>query len=475
MSSFPPGRGGRGFYPGRGDLPPHPGRGGFDNNVGRGGAGFDNIGGRGRGFGRGGFGGRSSDGFGADGFAGRGRVVGAVGRGGFGRGGGGRFDDRFDDGGRGGGGRMGSSSSMGSYSSLGRGGGGGRFDDSDRGRIGSYSALADSRMSAPPTNSYADMAGPKPEESRGSYSSLADNLEPPPRSFAMMGETSQPPQIQEMKRGRGDYDDGMGYDVPPQQKRGPPPMHWDNDRPNRAPPDMCDRGPSGPMHPAQRDWDRGGGGPDFGDRMPPPSGPTQEDQFGRQRGFGPGRGFGGRSTGGPGRGGPPLSRFNSRDDMMHPDDRQFAQPRREDSSSSMGRRFDEGESNSIKRSPMRPVEPSQSSSTMKSEPPFPVQQRMQSEDMDVSTDTASSNNGREDEPPAPAVDVVPPSPAPIPSPEPAAPSPLAVAMSRMVEMNADMEFAYAKLLMLELEHARVAARLEALEKISDESGQASFD
>ena len=36
---------------------------------------------------------------------------------------------------------------------------------------------------------------------------------------------------------------------------------------------------------------------------------------------------------------------------------------------------------------------------------------------------------------------------------------------RMVEMNADMEFAHVKLKLLEMEHGRVRSRLEALEEM----------
>ncbi len=71
---------------------------------------------------------------------------------------------------------------------------------------------------------------------------------------------------------------------------------------------------------------------------------------------------------------------------------------------------------------------------------------------------------------APLADIVPnspPTPKLIcpPSPPPAAPSAYALAVSRMVEMNADMEFAYARLMMLDLEQRKVAARLEALEEL----------
>ncbi|KAL3770688.1 hypothetical protein ACHAW5_003132 [Stephanodiscus triporus] len=56
------------------------------------------------------------------------------------------------------------------------------------------------------------------------------------------------------------------------------------------------------------------------------------------------------------------------------------------------------------------------------------------------------------------------------SPPPAAPSAYALAVSRMVEMNADMEFAYARLMMLDHEHRKVKARLETLEKLQVQEG-----
>ena len=53
-----------------------------------------------------------------------------------------------------------------------------------------------------------------------------------------------------------------------------------------------------------------------------------------------------------------------------------------------------------------------------------------------------------------------------PSPQPSQPSAFTIAMMRMVEMNADMEFAHAKLKMLEMEHKRVMARLDALKEVN---------
>lgn len=63
--------------------------------------------------------------------------------------------------------------------------------------------------------------------------------------------------------------------------------------------------------------------------------------------------------------------------------------------------------------------------------------------------------------------IVPQSP---PSPPASKPSAHALAVSRMMEVNADMEYAYARLMMLEVEHERVKARLSVLEKLENESG-----
>jgi hypothetical protein len=74
---------------------------------------------------------------------------------------------------------------------------------------------------------------------------------------------------------------------------------------------------------------------------------------------------------------------------------------------------------------------------------------------------------------APFADIVPDSPQLVcpPSPPPAAPSAHGLAVSRMIEMNADMEFAYARLMMLDHEQRRIEARLETLEKIQLQEGK----
>lgn len=57
-----------------------------------------------------------------------------------------------------------------------------------------------------------------------------------------------------------------------------------------------------------------------------------------------------------------------------------------------------------------------------------------------------------------------------PSPPPAAPSAYALSLSRMIEMNEDMEFAHARLMMLEHEHEKIQARLKTLENLQLEEG-----
>jgi hypothetical protein len=89
-----------------------------------------------------------------------------------------------------------------------------------------------------------------------------------------------------------------------------------------------------------------------------------------------------------------------------------------------------------------------------------------------SNDTNNLNRNINDAPLADIVPNSPPTPKLIcpPSPPPAAPSAYALAVSRMVEMNADMEFAYARLMMLDHEQKKVAARLETLEKLQLDIG-----
>jgi hypothetical protein len=94
----------------------------------------------------------------------------------------------------------------------------------------------------------------------------------------------------------------------------------------------------------------------------------------------------------------------------------------------------------------------------------------------------NNNNGgvavAEPAPQTTVVNIVPPDepPPPLPtpkltcppSPPPAVPSAYALAMIRMVEMNADMEFAYARLMMLDYEQRRVKARLDTLESMQQQ-------
>jgi len=95
----------------------------------------------------------------------------------------------------------------------------------------------------------------------------------------------------------------------------------------------------------------------------------------------------------------------------------------------------------------------------------------------ISTQASSSSGGADNRNRSingvPLADIVPDSPQLIcpPSPPPAAPSAHALAVSRMVEMNADMEFAYARLMMLDHEQRRIEARLETLEKMQLQEGK----
>ena len=84
--------------------------------------------------------------------------------------------------------------------------------------------------------------------------------------------------------------------------------------------------------------------------------------------------------------------------------------------------------------------------------------------------SADNNNNNQQQHQQEPANVIPSSPPRTPSPEPAPPSAFTMALMRMVEMNADMEFAHVKLKMLEIEHKRVMARLEALEEINKDGG-----
>jgi len=168
-------------------------------------------------------------------------------------------------------------------------------------------------------------------------------------------------------------------------------------------------------------------------------------------------------------------------------------PRRESSySNSMAQRFDgpnlaqrfdgPDHNNNMNRSHAAPPR-SNDHVTMPTFQKPPMQQQQQSGQNSNAIDVTTTSNNHQHRPRTPPpnnptsaagggggilknnqANIVPQSPT---SPPAAKPSSYALAVSRMIEMNADMQFAYAKLMMLEFEHQRVEARLGALEKLSE--------
>ena len=100
------------------------------------------------------------------------------------------------------------------------------------------------------------------------------------------------------------------------------------------------------------------------------------------------------------------------------------------------------------------------------------QQRSQTPQPINNNSQFNKNSQQEVDPPANVVPIesTPPSPVCPPSPPPSAPSGYALAVTRMIEMNADMEHAYARLMMLEQEEKRVEARLETLKELQNGGG-----
>mmetsp|Transcript_5072 Transcript_5072/g.10109 ORF Transcript_5072/g.10109 Transcript_5072/m.10109 type:complete len:350 (+) Transcript_5072:590-1639(+) len=334
------------------------------------------------------------------------------------------------------------------------------------------------------------------------YSMLGDLSEPPlagmkrPIHGDVMPLRNGPPPMRDFDRGgphnnmahgppRGDWDSGNR-------------PHWDNDRDWDRGSDLGgDRFPSGPPRPMPSYSELGDRIVSNKDNINMNNNPPQEDQFGRQRPpprfpGGGGRGFGGRGPGpgpgpgpfhhsmrpGGGPGYPPHggNRFN------HPDE--MDSPRHASSYASIAHQLDED----ANRSPFRGRYPNHGDEGNNYSGPGPAPERhrhsMNSDSGNNNTNdpqpreapkhsnaTNHSQHSTTNDPPElnqTVVDVIPPSPSCPPSPEPAAPSALAVAMARMVEMNADMEFAYAKLMMLQHEHERVEARLKVIGKLSEE-------
>lgn len=388
---------------------------------------------------------------------------------------------------------------MGSYSSIGRGGGDGRDhgnhldrnrdNDNSRG-VGSYADLASS------IPSYSDIGRSVGggQGDRGGYDGGGGPMQNNNHkrddvgmsSYAQLGEMSQPPPSLGMKRGRplddrppqmmgsNNYgaDDNMGPrgggGPPPSYRghnnrddgmqRGPQPPHNDY----RQPPDMMQDKRSQLSHQPMPPDDQFGGrrGPDWRGRSD-----SHEDQFGRQL---PPK----RPSSGYGRGPPPgrgHPRFvpdaNRADNNIQRPESHSPPPRRDNSY----HRFD-GPRISHDASM-----PSYASIADKPTPQPPVEERPTKQQESTKKDDVAVEVVKRDEakvveskrrpstppPPveAPAV-VVPPSPK---SPSPAPPSAYALAMARMVEMNADMEFAWVRMQMLDTEVKLIEARLECME------------
>ena len=392
--------------------------------------------------------------------------------------GGGRFIPR------GGGGRA---PRMGSYSSIGRGGGDGRDHPPSRhldrnreidinnnnSRVGSYADLASS------IPSYSDIGRSSAGGAGAGHGDRGSGGGPAPSgnnrddvgmsSYAQLGEISQPPPSLGMKRGRP-IDDrppqmmmndnagprGGGNGPPPAFRghhsrddgmmRGPPPPRNDY----RPPLDMQDKRPHRPLPPDEQFGGRRG--PDWGGRPD-----SHEDQFGRQ--LPPKRPSGVYGRGPPGRGHPRFIPGANRPDnnMQRPDSISPA-PRRE----SGYQRFD-GQRSSHDG-------PMPSYASIADKPVHqPVENRQMQQNHNKKKDNVAVEVVKRDEPkevaskrtpPPPPVEAptvaVPPSPK---SPPPAPPSGYALAISRMVEMNADMEFAWVKMQMLDTEVKIIEARI----------------
>jgi len=253
---------------------------------------------------------------------------------------------------------------------------------------------------------------------------------------------------------------------------------------------------------------------------PPPT-PSDDDQFGRHRhsqgfirggGRGGGRGFNRsqslgsdqrRNVGGGGGptghnsllmsgrfvpGGTPDSVVNNRETDASP-----TSARREGYGGNIAQRFEGPHDRNINRSPLLSTGMSDNPSTkirIESSHETSASRHINKETETSSTSNGTNNNSRS----APTtrniqntnnngrtqqttVNIVPldePPPLPVPkltcppSPPPAAPSAYALALIRMVEMNADMEFAYARLMMLDHEQRRVKARLDTLESMQQQ-------
>ena len=307
-------------------------------------------------------------------------------------------------------------------------------------------------------------------------------------SYAQLGEMSQPPPSLGMKRGRpmddrphqmmgsNNYgaDDNMGprgasyrghSNRDDGMPRGPQPPHNDY----RQLPDRQDKRSSLSSHQPLPLDDQFGGrrGPDWRGRSD-----SHEDQFGRQ--LPPKRTSSGYGRGPPVRGHPRFVPDANRVDnnMQRPESLSPA-PRRESSY----QRFDGQRSShdssmpsyaSIADKPIhQPVEerPSQQQQQQQN------QQQENTKNDDVAVEVVKRDDvkvveskRRPSTPPPPPVEapavVVPPSPK---SPPSAPPSAYALAVARMMEMNADMDFAWVRMQMLDTEVKLIEARLDSME------------
>ena len=419
-------------------------------------------------------------------YSGGGRYINHRGRGDYG-GRGGRYIPRGGGGGR--------TSRMGSYSSIGRGGGGddGRDhgnhldrnrdnDNNANSRVGSYADLASSIPSYSgigrsigggqgDRGGFDGVVGPMPNNNNNNRDDAGIS------SYAQLGEMSQPPPSLGMKRGRPLEDRppqmmgsntprGPGGGGPPPSyrghnnnnrddgmARGPPPQppHIDY----RQPPEMQDTRSSLSHQPPPPDDQFGRRPGDWGGRPE-----SHEDQFGRHPQNRTSSGYG---RGHPGRGHPRfVPDANRSDNIMQRPESQSPPPRRESSY----HRFDGPRSHDASM-------PSYASIAEKSMHQ-PVEEHHMQQHENTKKDDSVAEVVKHDEakvveskrrsstppPVAAPVAVVPPSPK---SPSPAPPSAYALAMARMVEMNADMEFAWVRMQMLDTEVKLIEARLESMD------------
>lgn len=367
---------------------------------------------------------------------------------------------------------------MGSYSSLGRGGGSivdhgnhldrnRDIDNNDNSRVGSYVDMASS------VPSYAEMGvihqgGGNGFEGGGAMSSNKTNSnDVVMSSYAQMGESSQPPQSLGVKRGRppenrphqmmssNNYVDDMA----PRSGGGPPSSyrgHSNRDGPQHLshdyrPPDLQDRRSLSHQAPPLDDQ--------FGRRSDWGRSETHDDHFGRP--LPPKRTSSGYVRGSPGRGHPRFVPDANRADVIQRPELLSPPPRRESSYN----RFDGPRSHdasmpsyaSIADKPMpQPAEEhrtQQHENSTKDDAVVEIGNQLEAKVVELKRPTSPPPD------PTPVV-VVPPSPE---SPPPAPPSAYALAMARMVEMNADMEFAWVRMQMLDTEVKLIEARLEYMD------------